>query len=70
VGDPKTVAARLQEYIDAGADSFVLSGYPHLEEAYRFAELVFPLLPGKTAVTTSSRQTGGAFDNRAAEPTR
>jgi len=22
----------------------VLSGYPHLEEAYRFAELVFPLL--------------------------
>jgi len=23
----------------------VLSGYPHLEEAYRFAELVFPLLP-------------------------
>jgi alkanesulfonate monooxygenase len=25
----------------------VLSGYPHLEEAYRFAELVFPLLPRK-----------------------
>jgi alkanesulfonate monooxygenase len=23
-----------------------LSGYPHLEEAYRFAELVFPRLPG------------------------
>jgi alkanesulfonate monooxygenase len=21
-----------------------MSGYPHLEEAYRFAELVFPLL--------------------------
>ena len=29
----------------SGADTFVLSGYPHLEEAYRFAELVFPLLP-------------------------
>ena len=27
-----------------GIDSFILSGYPHLEEAYRFAELVFPLL--------------------------
>ena len=23
----------------------MLSGYPHLDEAYRFAELVFPLLP-------------------------
>jgi alkanesulfonate monooxygenase len=45
VGDPKTVAARIQEYADLGLDTFVLSGYPHLEEAYRFAELVFPLLP-------------------------
>ena len=27
-----------------GIDTFILSGYPHLEEAYRFAELVFPLL--------------------------
>ena len=45
VGDPHTVAARLKEYADLGVDSFVLSGYPHLEEAYRFAELVFPLLP-------------------------
>ncbi len=45
VGDAKTVAARLQEYADLGLDTFVLSGYPHLEEAYRFAELVFPLLP-------------------------
>lgn len=45
VGDPLTVAARLQEYADLGIDTFILSGYPHLEEAYRFAELVFPLLP-------------------------
>ena len=45
VGDPETVAARLLEYRDLGIDSFILSGYPHLEEAYRFAELVFPLLP-------------------------
>ncbi|MEO5796688.1 MAG: FMNH2-dependent alkanesulfonate monooxygenase [Rhodoferax sp.] len=47
VGDPHTVAARMQEYADIGLDTFVLSGYPHLEEAYRFAELVFPLLPNK-----------------------
>lgn len=35
----------MQEYIDLGIDTFIFSGYPHLEEAYRFAELVFPLLP-------------------------
>lgn len=45
VGDPETVAARIQEYADLGIDNFVLSGYPHLEEAYRVAELLFPLLP-------------------------
>ena len=44
VGDPQTVAARIQEYADLGIDNFIFSGYPHLEEAYRFAELVFPLL--------------------------
>ena len=32
---------------DLGIDHFILSGYPHLEECYRFAELVFPLLPLK-----------------------
>ncbi|SDH02299.1 alkanesulfonate monooxygenase [Pseudomonas flavescens] len=67
VGDPQTVAARLQEYADLGVDSFVLSGYPHLEEAYRFAELVFPLLPGKSKVTVDGAFTGGAFDIRAAK---
>lgn len=45
VGDPPGVAALMAEYADAGIDTFILSGYPHLEEAYRFAELVFPLLP-------------------------
>ncbi|WPP47016.1 FMNH2-dependent alkanesulfonate monooxygenase [Pseudomonas sp. AN-1] len=65
VGDPQTVAARLKEYADLGVDSFVLSGYPHLEESIRFAELVFPLLPGKQAVTVEEEVTGGAFDVRA-----
>ena len=45
VGSAQTVADRIKEYADLGIDTFVLSGYPHLEEAYRFAELVFPLLP-------------------------
>ena len=65
VGDPQTVAKRLQEYADLGVDRFVLSGYPHLEEAFRFAELVFPLL-GKQPVTVRDQVlTGGAFDVRA-----
>ena len=45
VGDGPTVAARVREYAELGIDTFIFSGYPHLEEAYRFAELVFPLLP-------------------------
>jgi alkanesulfonate monooxygenase len=44
VGSGETVAARMQEYIDLGIDSFILSGYPHLEESYRVAELVLPRL--------------------------
>jgi alkanesulfonate monooxygenase len=44
VGDPETVAARMREYQALGIDRFILSGYPHLEECYRVAELVFPLL--------------------------
>jgi alkanesulfonate monooxygenase len=45
VGDPHTVAERMLEYADLGIESFILSGYPHLEEVYRVAELLFPLLP-------------------------
>ena len=45
VGDPDTIAQRMQEYVDLGIESFIFSGYPHLEEAYRTAELLFPKLP-------------------------
>ncbi|MBW4426536.1 MAG: FMNH2-dependent alkanesulfonate monooxygenase [Nostoc desertorum CM1-VF14] len=45
VGDPDTVAQRMLEYQELGIDTFIFSGYPHLEEAYRVAELLFPRLP-------------------------
>ncbi len=43
VGDPTQVAATIERYRSLGVDSFILSGYPHLEEARRFSELVLPL---------------------------
>jgi alkanesulfonate monooxygenase len=62
VGDPETVAARIKEYMALGIDTFILSGYPHLEEAYRFAELVFPLLPlAHGRQTVSTRVNTGPF---------
>ncbi len=44
VGDPATVAARIREYQALGIDTVIASGYPHLEESYRVAELLFPHL--------------------------
>jgi alkanesulfonate monooxygenase len=44
VGSPATVAERLREYQARGIDTVIGSGYPHLEEAYRVAELLFPEL--------------------------
>jgi alkanesulfonate monooxygenase len=45
VGSPEVVAERMLEYRELGIETFILSGYPHLEEAYRTAEALFPLLP-------------------------
>ncbi|MGG6295078.1 FMNH2-dependent alkanesulfonate monooxygenase [Leptolyngbya sp. AN02str] len=45
VGNPDQVASLMQEYAALGIDTFIFSGYPHLEEAYRVAELLFPKLP-------------------------
>jgi alkanesulfonate monooxygenase len=45
VGSAESVAARILEYKEIGIESFIFSGYPHLEEAYHVAELLFPRLP-------------------------
>ncbi|SCD28346.1 MULTISPECIES: LLM class flavin-dependent oxidoreductase [unclassified Streptomyces] len=44
VGSHAEVAERIREYQALGIDEFVLSGYPHLEEAYWFGEGVLPRL--------------------------
>lgn len=44
VGSPRTVAERLREYQEIGIDTVIGSGYPHLEESFRVAELLFPAL--------------------------
>lgn len=45
VGSVENVVKRMQEYAELGIDTFIFSGYPHLEEAYRTAELLLPKLP-------------------------
>lgn len=57
VGDAETVAERIREYQALGIETFIFSGYPHLEESYRFAELVFPLL-GKGKASGEQSITG------------
>nr|WP_205267644.1 LLM class flavin-dependent oxidoreductase [Mycolicibacterium sphagni] len=47
VGSHEEVANLIYEYHSVGFDEFILSGYPHLEEAYWFAEGVFPILRAK-----------------------
>lgn len=44
VGSHTEVADLIEEYAALGIDEFILSGYPHIEEAYWFAEGVMPLL--------------------------
>ncbi len=44
VGSHTEVADRIEEYAALGISEFILSGYPHLEEAYWFGEGVLPIL--------------------------
>ncbi|WP_372510921.1 LLM class flavin-dependent oxidoreductase [Mycolicibacterium madagascariense] len=47
VGSHLEVANLIYEYYALGFEEFILSGYPHLEEAHWFAEGVLPLLRQK-----------------------
>lgn len=43
VGTAEQITDRLLEYVELGVSTFILSGYPHLEEAERFGASVLPL---------------------------
>jgi len=66
VGDAETVAARMREYMALGIGTFIMSGYPHLEEAYRFAELVLPRLKLNHKVRGFGASNEGPFGERIA----
>jgi alkanesulfonate monooxygenase len=44
VGNPDQVVEKIEAYTEAGVSAFILSGYTHIEEANRFAEMVLPRL--------------------------
>jgi len=52
VGSHAEVAGLIEEYHALGVEHFVLSGYPHLEEAYWFGEGVIPELASRGLVET------------------
>ena len=70
VGSHEEVAERIAEYHELGIDEFILSGYPHLEEAYRVGEGVVPVLrgagccssPGGAGPSTGRRRADRALD--------
>ncbi|MEU0838686.1 LLM class flavin-dependent oxidoreductase [Streptomyces sp. NPDC005962] len=47
VGSHAEIADRIEEYHALGVEHFILSGYPHLEEAYWFGEGVTPELASR-----------------------
>jgi len=60
VGDPAQVEAKLRAYQALGISTFILSGYPHLEECRRFGELVMPRLRTHDAVARPISASGVA----------
>jgi alkanesulfonate monooxygenase len=64
VGSPDTVIRTLEAYQAAGVETFILSGMPLLEEAYRFGELVLPHLPVEREVRDAKQFTWSTLFDR------
>ena len=62
VGSHEQVAERIEQYAALGISEFILSGYPHLEEAYWFGEGVLPLLRRRGQVNPDGNTRIGAAE--------
>lgn len=67
VGNPENVAARIREYQEIGIETIIASAYPHLEEAFNVAELLFPQLGLKGEAAPAERSWDVEF-GRGARP--
>ena len=70
VGSHEQVAERIFEYHDLGLDEFILSGHPHLEEAYAVGEGVLPLVtePDSRRVGAGRRTAASDTRGRSSQP--
>ena len=51
VGTPDMIAKALKEYVDVGVHTFILSGWPHVEEVEIFGREIMPLLEDTDPIT-------------------
>lgn len=70
VGSHEEVADLIEQYRLVGVEEFVLSGYPHLEEAYWFGENVLPLVRRRTASRTPAGAGPVPVEHAGAAPAR
>ncbi|MBI2765097.1 MAG: LLM class flavin-dependent oxidoreductase [Chloroflexi bacterium] len=59
VGSHDEVADRIEEYHALGFDEFILSGHPHIEEAYWFGEGVMPILRKRGLLDEAGQTSAG-----------
>lgn len=64
VGSHQQVADRIEQYVDLGIEEFILSGYPHLEEAYACGEGLLPELRRRKLLPALAGDDGPTFSFR------
>ncbi|AYM83058.1 MULTISPECIES: LLM class flavin-dependent oxidoreductase [Agrobacterium tumefaciens complex] len=64
VGSPDTVIRTLEAYKKAGVNTFILSGMPLLEEAFRFGEKVLPRIDVSREVSSAKQFTWSTLFDR------
>jgi len=64
VGSHEQVAERIFEYHELGLDEFILSGHPHLEEAYAVGEGVLPLVMKSERKSASDKRQRSAEESQ------